>query len=784
MILLGILTLLHLFWSARRLLLQVACERDFWVVHLGAAGLAGMLLVLFGALLLPWLSPPLSFALMSIPSALYFWFSRKQPQPQAVQGGQPPLSLLLAIPGLVLAGLFALFIMSVSQVVDDGFFLHTSNMGMFTAGHYPPYNFLGEPLQGHFGKDLLTALLAMCVGSDFLASEWISTVGIQILHFSFLVAWFRSERGRSSDALLGAYFAFFASHSGSHLGLADTITNNNAVAFFSLSLCGYLLRRWLAVGTWQMALLAGCLLGADALIYELHFGLLGLTLFVYTLSKRERYKQFCLLVLTAFVVAALEGGAISHLFQRLVSGPADYQVNAKKSYQSQTVELHIPKQDLFWLRLDNLRPSRPFETKLRPYEADFRPSRGLAPVWSGAILQCFWYPVWLSPLVLAWVVRSRNGLAGWFFSLGVFSVVTPCLVSFGYFENETGRWFFGAALGFSVAYALALSELINTSGRLRYFGYALLVWSLWFDFVSLPMELREMQAAVAQPGQPLRDGSPGVVPGGGLVPTPQLSLAHHYRFGEADWSATQKLREVTKSMPGDYKSQRVLTNFRDDMPPTNGRGVELATGGLLNIIGLQTGLSSVLPAGIACAPQNEWSPPMFSQTLEARAFWADPQEWRLRDLKANWLLIHEENLDGALRERLFKQLKLTEVYRQGSVSLQSVQLSNPPARYQPVSSLTGETDLKPLARQPIALEVHLGDRPPTGTVRLDLRFIALENGDDANPDDRLHQEFEIVHQSQSVVLNLVGPYYPGSYRLEWKNSGQENWQPLCPLEVR
>ncbi len=780
MLLLGVLTLLHLFWLARKLLVQVACERDFWVIQFGSFGLAGLLLVLFGAVLLPWASPVVSFGLMAVPSVCCYWLTSKGGATLAVEAGQPKLQLLLSLPGVVLVAIFSLFIMSVSQVVDDGFFLHTSNMGMFTAGHYPPYNFLGEPLQGHFGKDLLTALLAMASSTDFLTSEWVSTVLIQVLHFAFLFSWFRSERSRISDALLGTYFAFFASHSGSHLGLADTVTNNNAVAFFSLSLCGYLLRRWLVIGTWQMALLAGVCLGADALIYELHFGLLGLTLFVFTLTKKQRYKQFLLVVLAAFIVAAVEGGAISHLFQRLVSGPAPYQANAKKSYQSQTVELRFPKQNVFWLRLDNLRPSRPFETKLRPFEGDFRPSRGSAPIWSASILQCFWYPVWLSPLVLAWILRTRNGLAGWFFCLGMFSVLTPCIVSFGYFENETGRWFFGAAVGFSVAYALALSDLIAVTGRLRYLSYLVLGWSLWFNFATLPTELNEIKAAVDQPGQPLRDGSPGVVPGGGLLPQPRLSLAHHYKFFEDDWRVNQKLRELVGGQP-DYRSQRVLTNFRDDAPPTNGRGVELATGGLLNIIGLQTGLSGVLPAGIGGAPQNEWSPPMFSQSLQARAFWSDPRPWRVRDLKANWLLIHEDLLEPVARRQLFQELALTEVDRQGQICLQRVVLSPGPDSYLPVTKLSVES-AQTQARQAFTLDAQF-DSHTTGSARLDFRYVASDGDQDANSDDRLHEELELANSAGRAQLHLVGPYYPGSYRLEWKNSSETQWQSLCLVEV-
>ena len=786
MMLRGCLLLAPMILFSAALLRRIAAERDPWVLASGSVGLSGVLLILGGALLLPWVGPGTCLGLVAALCALGSWWLLRSPGSVAdlvtpsPQGRGTLLALVCGLPGLGLTLFFSLFIMSVSLVVDDGFFLHTSNMGMILAGHYPPLSFLGEPLQGHIGKDLLTALLALAFNTDFLQAEWISTCAIQVCHFLFLLTWLRAETGQASYALMGTYFAFVGSSFGAHLGLADTITNNNAVAFFTLSLCSYLLRRWLRLGTWQLALLAGAVLGSDAIIYELHFGLLGLTLFLFTLPRRERYRGFGTLVGTALLLASCEGGAITHLVHKMIAGPAAYQQDAQRSYQSQTVNVRFPKAELFRLRRDNLRPSRFFETRLRPAEADFTPSRLSAPLWSPQILSCFWYPVWLAPLVLLGLWVGRNGLAGWFFCLGFFSVLTPCVVSFGYFENETGRWFFGAALGFSVAYALGVAQLCSTCSRWRYPGWVIMAWTVWFNFPAIPLRLGEMRACLAQPGTALPDGSPGIVPGTGLIPQPRRSLAHHYQFTEADWKLAERLRRLGQQR-GDFPRARYLVNYPDDAPPTNGQDVELASGGMLNRIGLQTGLSGLLPAGISSAPRNRWCAPTFSQTLQARAFWSDPQLWRLSHLSVAWLVVNDANLAPEVARTLAASPHLKEVYRDGERSILEVErLPNASPAAQKLNLRAVDSPRGPLRpRQPYRLSCPLQERA-SGSAQILLRYLALDSptGDEANPDDLLSEQLE----PGQLELHLIGPYFPGHYQLEWMNQGDSQWRPLVKLK--
>lgn len=779
----GCLLLLVLCAFCAVCLRRFAGENDPWLLGLASFGLGGVWLVLGGALLLPWMSPQATLATLAAVSLAGIGLVARNAPWSPLEGRSDAVWLtLIALPGTLLAGYFALFIMSVSFAVDDGFFVHTSNMGMIMAGKYPPTSFLGEPWQGHYGKDMLTALLALSFGVHFLEVEWFSTVAIQMLHFLFLVHWMRIEGGKAAHGLLGAHFAFFASALGSHLGLVDTIANNNAVAYWTITLCSYLLLRWRRNGNPGAAVLAGIVLGADALIYELHFGLLGLALFTFTLPRRDRYKGFLLLVGTAVLLASVEGGAITHLARKALWGPAQHQQNAKKAWQSQDVDIKIPKDQPFYLRRDNLRPSRFFETRLRPAGASFEASREPAPVWSPKILASFWYPVWLAPLVLLILLAQRNLLGGWFFALGAYSVLTPCLVSFGYFEGETARWLFGAALGFSTAFALALAQACYARKPWRYLAYVVLVWAVWFNLPVVPLEMREMAQALRHPGNALRDGSPGIVPNGGLKPDPHLSLAHHYGFDAQDWALTEELRKRGESA-GDFLKARFLVNYRDER---TAQGVEVASGGMLNIMGLQTGLSGRLPAGVAGAPENRWCPPLFSQKLQARAFWADPQSWRLRELGVRWLLIDETTLPPETLKKIAALPGMGEIFRQGSSSLWEFAPGSSAPESEQVSLLSltpGQTlDGSTLgARQPYALPLRV-TAPEAGESSLEFRYLAAESQEQANPDDLLPARLPVDKGQSLVEIPLIGPYYAGSYRLQWRNAGQSEWQELALLD--
>lgn len=759
---------------------RFARETDRVLLVLGSLCASVVLLILGGALLLPWFSPVRALIVLSVlcTAGLIAIGPRTRSLPMTPRKDALWLTVA-ALPGGVLVAYFALFIMSWSFGVDDGFFLHSSNIGMILAGKYPPTSFLGEPLQGHYGKDILTALLSQIFGINFLQIEWLSTVTLQVLHFFFLVHWFRVETGKAGHALLGAHFAFFASAFSEHEGLVDTIANNNAVAYITVSVCSYLAIRWYRNGANGAAVVAGVLTGADALIYEIHFGLIVLALFTLSLPRRDRFRGFLLFMVVAGLLATVEGGVITHLAQKKLFGKAQYQQNSKKAWQSQNVEIKFPKAQPFYLRRDNLRPSRFFETKLRPDSVDFSPSRETAPLWSAPILSVFWYPVWLSPLVLAILVWQRNLLAGWFFAFGTYSLLTPCLVSFGYFEGETTRWLFGTAVGLSTAYGLTLAEaLYAPNKKLRYLAYIVCVWSIWFNTPAMLLELKDISYAFHHIGEPQLGGSPGIVSGGGLIPRPRLNLAHHHRFGPDEFKITEALRLRGKE-ERDFLAKRYLVNYRDERVA---QGFEIASGGIVNKIGLQTGLCGRLPAGLAGAPDNKWSTPSLGQTLEARLFWYHPELWRLQELKAKWLVVDKANLDQATLDKIADLKGVRTIAESGNMVLfESPDAPAEAPRCDSIESLQAFTLDEALpSRNGFVLPALLRAKH-SGSTQFEFRYQEIQSGLIANPDDLLHVRVGFGAGENHLAMSLMGPYFPGEYQLQYRVTGTEEWQNLAQL---
>lgn len=782
--LLGIIffTVLSLFCAV--CLRRYAQETDLSLLCLASVGLSNVLLVLGGALLLPWLAPLPAMTCLFLLCATGLLLLGRGSSWKPLEPRRDSLWLTVAcLPGALLTAFFALFIMSWSFGVDDGFFLHSSNIGMIIAGKYPPTSFLGEPWQGHYGKDLLSALLALVFGVSFLEVEWFSTVALQVLHFLFLVHWLRVESGKVSYALLGGHFAFFASAFSEHLGLVDTITNNNAVAYITLSLCSYLLLRWYRTGLVGAAVMAGIFLGVDALIYEIHFGLMGLALFTITVLRKDRYKGFLILVAAALFLASVEGGPITQIASKAVFGKAEHQKDSKKAWQSQDVEIQIPKKNLFYLRRDNLRPSRFFETKLRPVSVDFTHSREPAPLWSAPILSVFWYPVWLAPLVFLGLLKQRNLLAGWFFAIGFYSLLTPCLVGFGYFEGETTRWLFGTAFGFSTAFALVLAQALHHSNeKLRYIAYAILAWSIWFNLPGVTLEMGEMAHTLRHVGEPQVNGNPGLVVGSGLIPHTHLNLAHHHGFDQNSFALTKALRERSDGMGG-FLRWRYIVNYPDERVP---QGIEVAAGGVLNIMGFQTGLSGRLPAGLASAPDNRWSSPLFSQNLSSRLFWYDPQLWRLHQLDARWLLVDDSRLTPEERRQLTLLPDLEELARSGNLILWQIPewSEDPPGEWASLTRMEAKSPQGPVqARRGFSLETEL-ESAEGGLTQLEFRYLVKSEQLVANPDDLLRNRVSIRPGiKQKISLPLVGPYFPGEYEIQWRESGTEEWARLVDISV-
>jgi hypothetical protein len=686
-------------------------------LSMALAPLLGMFAALLsGGLLLGWLPWPAWMGVTALALAGGIWALRQRRLPQSFRAPHPAL-LLYLLPALTAVLVFCWFHQSVGMVVDGDFFIHGANIGLFARGYLPPVNpFLGVPMHGHYGRDLAIAIFVRDTGMGLLTSEWVLTTLWQTLSFLVLFFWLRRELDDDLAGILGSAFAFFGINFSAYCGLAELTANNNPVAFCLLITVGWAVFRAHRLGpaAW---LGAGLLLGLDAIIYETHFGVIGISLVV--LWRRPRA------LLAIGLLALLTGVTLSGVVRSTARG-------APESGSEQTIRMRIFKKQLFCLRSDNLRPSRAFETKARPWAADFSPSSAYQPIWSHAIMDTFWYPVWLLPLstlFLAWLVwrKERSEVGLWWAAVAWLSLLTPGLADFGVFEAETARWLVVTALGAALALAVALASLWRlapTAGRPLTF---LLVAMCSFG---LKVATSDMLSAYRHPGTPLPVGRPGLPPGNGLLPNPELALEYHYGITGDVLKAAAWLR--SHSQPG----QHFLCDSWD--LPTNARGA------LVGAVGL-------LPAMEADPPVWSRSIDSYQPNLQQRGFWATGDLARLA-ANVDWLLVSRS---AANFGKAAFQLGTARVYR----------IAQPLPAFPPGS---GDFSLEFARNGATGSLLPIRFEGRTGCL-LELRFHPL-GGQEFVADENIQRA-----ASASSVL-FVAPYAAGEYQVEARLAPGAPWR--------
>ena len=691
-------------------------------LSLSLAPLLGIYLsLLFGGLFLrflPWWPWFLGTCLIF---GLGFWrLDRVSAAPIFERKLSPWLSLYL-IPASLAVLVFCWFHQAVGMVVDGDFFIHTANIGLFTRGYLPPVNpFSGVPMNGHYGRDLAIAIFSRDTGLGTLESEWVLTTAWQLLSFLVLFFWLRRETDNDIAAVFGSGMAYFGMNVSSAAGLSELLANNNPAAFSLMIVIGWAVfravtpeaPRWAWLGT-------AALLGLDSMIYETHFGVLGLALLVLI---RKQPRVVIAIGLMALVIAACLSGVLRSTAR-----------GTPESGAEQSLRVKIFKKQLFCLRQDNLRPSRAFETKARPWAADFTASSEYQPIWSRHILDFFWYPVWLLPLTtlyLGWrSARRGDTLVGpWWTLIAWASLLTPSMVDFGVFEPETARWLVVTALGAAIALGLSLATLWRQSPA--WLAKPLIVGLIALCSVGINVATQDMVKAYQSPGSPLPIGRPGLPPGSGLLPNPKLALQHHYGISPDVLEVAEWIRD--HSRPGEEfvcDSWDLTTNAR---------------GALIGAVGL-------LPAMEAIPPVWARSIDSYQTNLQQRGFWITGDLRRL-DPQVDWLLVTRSDVRFGKADF---QAGTARAYRVASVP------AVPP-------SGKGAFTLTPQERK--------GDRGAVLTLSykgemnrlLGIRFRPLEN-----------QEFVADQNVQSVTTDdqiiVVIPYAAGEYALQAR-FGDGDWR--------
>lgn len=438
-----------------------------------------------------------------------------------------------------------------SQEMDDDYWIHAPIQGLLLKGDFPPHNPFFPTLQlyGHYGRDLLIVIWARLTGlTPYITQFWLTALlqPLQIVLTYFAV---RRGSGSRASALGATFFLAIGVQVASRAGLWDTLQNNNPVAQLYLLLVLYLLLGcWSRLRddmAWGWVFSLGVVLGGLAVVYETHFVLCCVASLVTVgrglpISQRPgRVMSASLLVVALSMGLALtQGGPLTDLARRATSWDQTKALtDTSSSTQSQRVELHFPKKNLFCLRCGKLSHLhvRTLPTGNWIYES-YRmsaPGEGYYPLWSWPVLSQQSWPFFLSPLVLWAALRHARLATLWLVTFGYTAFLIPLLVDFGpIFETEYLRWEFAAGLGFAGALGAEVGPWLQGDfSRVRLAMVVLLGWMCTTNARHNAENLGRLLGLAAAEGRPL------VVLG-----TQDWLVSQVYLdFTRGDWQAVQWL---------------------------------------------------------------------------------------------------------------------------------------------------------------------------------------------------------------------------------------------------
>ncbi len=563
----------------------------------------------------------------------------------------------------------SLFAQATGMVVDEDFFIHAANMGLFQRGQFPPLNpFLGEPMNGHFARDLAIALGARYTTVPFLHMEWILTTGFQMLLVGGLYGIWRRLLGIGAAAL-ALVCGLFAANFGAQTGMADTLANNNPIAMLFLILGPSLLfvtlssipgdsgarpeasdseilPAGLGVQTVSALLLTGAIIGLEGVVYEIHYGLIALGLVPVLLLVSEWRKPLIFAFLASAVVVLTAGGP----FQDLAARELGLKPESKRpSTTRQQVSMKFPKKELFSIRTDNLRPSRPFEGRWRPYSATWQPEQVYRKFWDRQLMATLWWPAWLLPLLWLGCLAKKRWLELTFASIAACSVLVPATVDFGFFEDEATRWLYTTAVASSLVFGAAFGRIVEAlvqRKKTQPLAGLLLVLSLPLILAGWTRDLQDSRWAMSNPGEPLPVGRPGLPPGTGLLPDPPRSLEYHYGLTR-DWRiACEYVRK--QSQPEDL--------FAASWQPLQ-----------INAKGTIVGWTGLYPLPMQAPPEGSDEARLYKNTEPVEQALAAANAEALKDLGTRWLLT-EYHLEDRSPDFLSGRIAVYDLQRESTNS--------------------------------------------------------------------------------------------------------------------
>ena len=586
---------------------------------------------------------------------------------------------------------------------DDDYWIHTPLQGLLLHGNFPPFNpFFSEiPMNGHYGRNLSLITISYLSGLDSFYCQHLMTCLVQMLTYLILLLALERYSGSRTQALLGAGLMYFGINVGGRGGLMDTLQNNNAYVHLYLALCLHLCltfwapRRGATGGPgltsvlpqeapsargegWlktAQAVLAGAVLGGYAIVYETHFGLTALAILsALPLAcgltwNWKMVRRTALLLTVAAVLAATQGGPITNIVQRKLSGQKEVvaeSLSKGMQNQAQVVKLTVPKAKILQILLERGEYQRisciyTLDNWLHAFYTP-SPGRGYAYIFSWDVLKLHFLPLYLAPWTGWFLWRRRNVAGFWLWTWGAIAFLVPAVVDFGpIYESEYFRWEFASGVGLAGALGVVLGEAWEDSRRQLDWSYRVTPSGLLLDIrkggwqqlaIGLVLYLDTMACSHF-----LSERVRSVSSGQGWLhalwlPSSQDWLRSHavLDFQPIDWQAARWLESQVK--PG----QRLLTNFRQE----NNFSI-LFESTLTGVCGARC-VGHALPLdeeAIGTTP--------FHQAAPAAAFWQTGERAFLDQLMVDWVyyrpgaerpqlhtegleLAHSESQDGQERQ--------------------------------------------------------------------------------------------------------------------------------------
>ncbi len=355
---------------------------------------------------------------------------------------------------------------SQARFIDTDNWIHEPLIATYMRGVFPPVHpfFPDVSMNGHYGRDLLMAVLTPDLADPFTTVRWVNVV-LQLATFLALFGLIRRFDQSATVALTGTYLAFFGICVGFRVGLVDSFDGNNGIVYALLVGLFYLMARVLELDGISskppLWLVAGVYLGTYQLVYETHFGLMlltGLCLALLFVREKRVWAGVSVVLVVAVTLACVEGGPFTDLAKR--AGQSEQDVSQQNV--AQHVSVTFPKADFLRVLVttaDYQRLSVAYKSGLFREWAPAISGEGYMLVVDPRFLYAHWLPLYLAPLTLFCLARARNriGLAFWIF--GIWAYLTPAMVDFGeIYEWEYFRWEFAAGFGWAVALGICLAQ--------------------------------------------------------------------------------------------------------------------------------------------------------------------------------------------------------------------------------------------------------------------------------------------------------------------------------------